>query len=167
MKHPCSYAGCSEEFNSIEKHALHMALTHESFPSGQPIQEATLKSLAKIKDRVHYLLLRFPETRNPHNWMLWVRYAQAYATNHPLVYDVEHKGWMINRPNGVLEAQDWKAILLPIESVRRLRQKLQAEDRAKYHQAQTVLEHRCILPDEQATAEAAYKEETMRRWGVS
>jgi hypothetical protein len=92
----CPY--CSEILKGEKKYNLHLAIKHESEPNGQPIGEATIKSLETTKERVHYLLIKIPSTRNS-DWLLFLYLCRYWGQ--ALVYNEETKTIQFNDPKGI------------------------------------------------------------------
>lgn len=160
--HPCP-KGCGANLSSIYALHLHLAQAHNSYEDGEAVEGRTMKGLDKVGRRVLKLLMERPEARNPSNWMLWTLYKQHYGT-HILCYDEQHRGWMINRPNGVMKADDLKEFFSEQETCRRRREDYQKADRELYHQdPQNIPLHACILPKEKDAVLAEIKQGVMRR----
>lgn len=166
LGHPCPHAGCGAVLGSRYAFYLHRADCHGEYEDGKVVEEKTAAQLEKVGARVTWLLLNRPETRNPKNTMLWAEYLQRFSPSHILCYDVAHGGWMLNRPEGVLKAEDFRELFAELETARRRRQDLQLADKAMYHDPNSPVcgkLHRCILPSEKDQILADEKQEAMRR----
>ena len=151
------------EFPSRYALLLHRAQVHHQYEDGKPVEGKTLAGLERVGARVLKLLIEHPETRNPKNWPLWTKYKQYYG-DHAIVYDEAHRGWMVNRPDGVMKVGDLKALFGELETARRRRQDYQRADRELYHQdPQNVPLHACVLPKEKDAVLAEIKQGVMRR----
>jgi hypothetical protein len=159
----CQY--CKKEFKSNKKYNVHLSLEHDVFKGGEDISMATIKSLEKKMDRVHFLLLKYPETRSPHNWNLYLIYSKIFSPNHLIVWDSNLKLYTFNPKEGLTEEQ-MKLLLIELDSVSRARRKLQELDRRMYHNndLSVRVEHHCILPTEKAMHEAKISERTYREY---
>lgn len=164
--HPCKDCP-GRDFPSVYAKQLHDAQVHHRYEDEVEVERRTLDQLEKIGPRVLKLLMEHPETRNPKNWPLWTRYKQEYGA-HILVYDEAHRGWMVNRPEGVMKADDLREFWAEIETVRRRRQDFQDADRMEYHfnpdgsPRQFVPLHACVLPTEKDEILAFEKQGVMR-----
>ncbi len=149
--HRCQrYPYCLAELPSVYARSLHNAEVHNAYENGEYVEGKTERSLQKVGARVLRLLRTEPETRNPKNWPLWTRYLQIYSKTHILVYDARHQGWMVNRPDGVLDADALRELFAEIETARRRRQDYQRADMLLYHNPEDIdsqlAPHTCILP---------------------
>lgn len=70
---------------------------------------------------------------------------------------------MVNRPDGVLRADDLRELFAELETARRRRQDYQKADRETYHsEPHNVPLHICILPNEKDESLAFQKEAAVR-----
>jgi len=170
MNRNCPYCPISKPtvVPSIYALHLHQALFHSRYENGQFVEGKTLRLLEKVGARTLNLLIKEPETRNPKNWPLWQKYLQFYSPTHILVYDVARKGWMINRPDGVLHAEDFRELFGELETARRRRQDYQKADGLLYHEilgkgkyGASIVKHNCIRPKEKDIILARLKQDAM------
>lgn len=155
------YPECLKTFKSEAKYNNHLVFSHEAYQEGT-IKEATINSLNKVMDRVSLILIKFPEARNIHDWMLYVKYIQVWGFQHILIYDVNLKGWTINKEDNILTAENLKSLFGEQSTVSRCRRKLQELDRNNYHSNSYAVEHICILPSEKSQEEAIIREKAYR-----
>ena len=154
---------CAAQLPGVYARALHLATFHHCYEDGQYVEGKTMRQLEKVGARVLELLIHRPETRNPKNWPLWSQYIQRYSKGHILVYDVGMKGWMINRPGGVLRPDDLRCLFAELETARRRRQDLQHADKLMYHSNTLFMpEHQCILPAAKDAILAEQKQMVMK-----
>ena len=154
---------CGNQFPNIYAKHLHLAQAHRCYEDGKGLDAKTLAQIEKVGRRVLKLLIEHPETRNPKNWPLWAKYLQYYSRTHILVYDEAHRGWMVNRPDGVLRADDLRELFAELETARRRRQDYQKADRELYHRdPENVPLHACVLPKEKDALLASAKEGAVR-----
>jgi hypothetical protein len=159
MEHPCP--DCPEVLRSERAYNRHLAIMHESFSDGRDVSQATVLSLETKKDQTLFLLLKYPECRDPNNGELWTRVLQYFIG--ATLWDQNKQGVMLNAPEGVMPRQQWSHSLRQLEGYRRQRESLQEEDK-KYHNedGSIRLEHRCIRPSETQIALAEASERAHR-----
>lgn|GEM_PF-3159750 len=92
----CPY--CHEVFTNEKKYNVHLAIEHEANPDGTPISVATIQSLEKVKDRVHFLLKKIPNTRNS-DMLLYLYYLRYWGQY--LVYNQNTKLIQFRNPEGI------------------------------------------------------------------
>jgi len=151
--------------NSIYAYYLHNVEEHQRYEKGESIETKTLDRFEKVGMRVLKLLLDYPDTRDPKNFRLYTRYKQYYSSSHVLIYDQNNKGWMINRPGGVMKEEDLRALWKENSTVDRRRRDLQLADKEMYHKKDAPLlnkPHKCILPTKKAELQALEEERVIR-----
>lgn len=165
MERTCPY--CQKIFSSIYAKDLHLATVHAKYEDGTDIATRTQASIERTRDQTIYLLLNYRECRNPKPKWIWTKWLQIFSHNHILVYDESHRGWMVNKPEGVLKAEDIDALFSALESVRRRKQELQEADKDMYHMKDedghwiTIEPHNCILTNEKDLALADVREQVI------
>jgi len=142
---------------------------HDAFSNEQKVIDAVIAHLNTVMDRVKYLLLRYKNTRTPHNWSLYLQYSRMFSPNHLLVWDSNTKLYTTNPKEGLTEVQ-MKLLLGELDSVSRARRKLQEIDRKQYHNNNKDAHytedetHHCILPSEEQVREAQLSEQAYRSY---
>ena len=146
-----------------------MLFEHDAFSNEQKVIDAVIAHLNTVMDRVKYLLLRYKNTRTPHNWSLYLQYSRMFSPNHLLVWDSNTKLYTTNPKEGLTEVQ-MKLLLGELDSVSRARRKLQEIDRKQYHnnnkEAYYIEDgtHHCVLPNEEQVKEAQLSEQAYRSY---
>ena len=146
-----------------------MLFEHDAFSNEQKVIDAVIAHLNTVMDRVKYLLLRYKNTRTPHNWSLYLQYSRMFSPNHLLVWDSNTKLYTTNPKEGLTEVQ-MKLLLGELDSVSRARRKLQEIDRKQYHNNNKDAHytedetHHCILPSEEQVREAQLSEQAYRSY---
>ena len=162
----CQY--CPAQFASSHAHDYHLASEHQRYEDGQPIADKTLRAIASTRQETLYLLINYPECRSEKPAWIWLKWLQIFSTNHILCYSQKDAGWMINTPGGVLKGEHIMTFLGTLESIRRRKQELQADDRGTHHvrlDDGTLIEldrHLCLLPSPKAQAVAYEREMAIR-----
>ncbi len=163
----CPY--CRKEFKSAKEYERHLLFEHDAFSDDEKVIERTMEHLNTVMDRVRFLLLRYKNTRSPHNWTLYLEYARKFSPNHLLVWDSTTKRYTFNPKEGLTEEQI-KMLFDELDSVSRARRKLQEEDRKLYHNGDRDAyytedgTHHCILPTEEQVKEAKLVEQAYRKY---
>ena len=155
-KRPCPI--CKVPYSESKINA-HLAIAHESYPDGTPVGVATIKSLIEVKERVLFLLKKFPECRANDDWALWLKYDQYFVTDHLLVWDANDKLYEPFNKKGWTE-KEMKMLYINHNTVGRARRLLQAKERKKRDAGLPFMD---ILPSERSQALADAKERVMRR----
>ena len=119
MERTCPF--CSEILKSERSFCTHLALIHEAMEQGA-VQEQSIKSLEKTKDRVEFLLRKIPATRNS-DWLLYLYLLRFWGQ--ALVYDTSTKLIQFKNPKGITYEE---FVRLPSwETCRRSRQSVVAK----------------------------------------
>lgn len=151
---------------------------HESYPDGKPVALQAIISLETVRDRNHYLMLKFEECRRPDNADLYIWYLRTWTDG--LLYDGDTSNYVLNDPERGRNHAGHKKLrwmLALLETIRRERESLQEDDKADYHAKDadgnliTIKEHRCILADEiqmvlAEIREKAYRENFSKRKSI-
>ena len=146
-----------------------MLFEHDAFSNEQKIIDAVIAHLNTVMDRVKYLLLKYKNTRTPHNWTLYLQYSRMFSPNHLLVWDSNAHLYTTNPKEGLSE-REMKLLLEELDSVSRARRKLQELDRKQYHNGDKdayyteTTTHHCILPSEEQVHEAQLSEQAYRSY---
>lgn len=160
-KFSCPY--CSKGFNSEKVYNTHLALSHEAFESGD-IKKESIKSLEKIKDQVHFILLKIPGARS-NDKILYESVIRYFYPNF-MVYDPEdqllkppygRKGWTF---------KEWMT-MPSYETCRRSRQHLQEKAKKNIKAGSSAMDDLLMLPSEKVEVQRELKELAYRRYFAS
>lgn len=163
----CPY--CLRICNSNKEYESHLLFEHDTFSNEEKVIDAVIAHLNTVMDRVKYLLLKYKNTRTPHNWSLYLQYSRMFSPNHLLVWDSNTKLYTTNPKEGLSE-REMKLLLGELDSVSRARRKLQEIDRKQYHNNKKDAyyiddsTHHCILPNEEQVHEAQLSEQAYRSY---
>ena len=114
---------CHETIPSEKKLNVHLALQHESYENGSHVRIESIRSLERVKDRVHYLLRKIPSTRSS-DWHLFLLYNRYF--NGLYVYNADTQTVQFRTVIGVPVSEFLHQT--SFESIRRSRQWLQEHD---------------------------------------
>ncbi len=143
---------CPKILSSIKVYNSHLSLAHDCYKDGIWVEEAAIKSLEKVKERVLFLMRRYSGCRNPDNGELFTRYKQ-YWLGH--IYDAKTK---------MHDATPYAADIWmnrQLETVRRRAQEHRSRER-KLRDAGLPYDN--ILPTEEHEHLADVREKTYRRY---
>ena len=163
----CPY--CLRICNSNKEYESHLLFEHDAFSNEEKVIDAVIAHLNTVMDRVKYLLLKYKNTRTPHNWSLYLQYSRMFSPNHLLVWDSNTKLYTTNPKEGLSE-KEMKLLLGELDSVSRARRKLQEIERKQYHNNKKDayyiddITHHCILPNEEQVHEAQLSEQAYRSY---
>ena len=122
MEQRCPHTETNCTFVAKSNKALehHLVFSHDAFSSNENVMEAALRSFTKIRDMVHFLLMKFPSCRS-NDKLLYEKVLQYYSPY--VIYDATTKTIRPRNPNG-WTFQEWLSFP-SYETARRARQFLQ------------------------------------------